>query len=222
VGEAANATLPGMKADKKEREARRLDAIKMYAQAEGITNEMASKRADAGLRYATTVLDTKEKSVGRLANLAIARSNDATQLEVADKNAASALAVAKENTTAAITSSEKLDNAAKINLQAQLAKVPQQATENVDSRLASDPVYQQLKGKDGAELQQKRIAYRAKLIAAEQSQLVAAINALIGPPAGTPPPATANTPKEGQKSVATDGRKIIYKNGRWEFIEKKS
>ena len=218
VGEAANATLPGMKADKKEREARRLDAIKMYAQAEGITNEMATKRVTAGMSYAKDKLDIADKSVARVADLAKAAANNATQLEVVDRQVAGNLAVEKERTAAAITSSEKLDNAAKINLQAQLAKVPQQATENVDARLTSDSVYQQLKGKDGAELQQKRTAYRAQLIAVEQAQLVAAIQALIGPTSGTPPPAAAaNTPKEGQKSTATNGKPIIFRNGRWEF-----
>ena len=222
VGEAATASLPGMKADKKEREARRLDAIKMYAQAEGITNEMASKRVTAGMSFAKDKLEIKDRSIARVADLAKAAANDATQIEVANINRDSALEVAKERTATEIKASEKLTNAERLKLQAQLALIPQQATENVDSRLTSDSIYQNLEGKDGTELQQKRTAYRAKLIATEEARLVAAINALIGPPAGTPPPATANTPKEGQKSVATDGRKIIYKNGRWEFIEKKS
>ena len=214
VGEAANATLPGMKADKKEREARRLDAIKMYAQAEGITNEMASKRVTAGMSYAKDKLEIKDRSIARVADLAKSAASNATQLEVVDRQVAGSLAVAKEQTTAAISSSEKLDNAAKINLQAQLAKVPQQATEAIDNRLASDKGYMDLKGKPT-----EQAAYRAKLIATEEARLVAAIQALIGPPAGTPPPAAARTPKEGEKSVATDGRKIVFRNGRWEFVK---
>ena len=179
VGEAANATLPGMKADKKEREARRLDAIKMYAQAEGITNEMASKRVTAGMSYAKDKLEIKDRSIARVADLAKSAASNATQLEVVDRQVAGNLAVAKEQTEAAITSSEKLDNAAKINLQAQLAKVPQQATDNVDSRLTSDQGYINRKGKPA-----EQAAYRAQLIAAEEARLVAAIQALIGPTSG--------------------------------------
>ena len=179
VGEAANATLPGMKADKKEREARRLDAIKMYAQAEGITNEMASKRVTAGMSYAKDKLEIKDRSIARVADLAKSAASNATQLEVVDRQVAGNLAVAKEQTKAAITSSEKLDNAAKINLQAQLAKVPQQATDNVDSRLTSDQGYINRKGKPA-----EQAAYRAQLIAAEEARLVAAIQALIGPTSG--------------------------------------
>jgi hypothetical protein len=179
VGEAANATLPGMKADKKEREARRLDAIKMYAQAEGITNEMASKRVTAGMSYAKDKLEIADRSVARVADLAKTNATLENNLKVVDRQVAGNLAVAKEQTAAAITSSEKLDNAAKINLQAQLAKVPQQATDNVDGRLASDQGYINRKGKPA-----EQAAYRAQLIAAEQARLVAAIQALIGPPAG--------------------------------------
>ena len=184
VGEAANATLPGMKADKKEREARRLDAIKMYAQAEGITNEMASKRVTAGMSYAKDKLEIKDRSIARVADIAKAAANDATQIEVANINRDSALDVAKENVRGQIDASTKLSNAERLKLQAQLAKIPQQATENVDARLASNAAYQQLTGKDGPELQQRRTAFRAQEIVAEQARLVAAIQALIGPTSG--------------------------------------
>lgn len=184
VGEAANATLPGMKADKKEREARRLDAIKMYAQAEGITNEMASKRVTAGMSYAKDKLEIKDRSIARVADIAKAAANDATQIEVANINRDSALDVAKENVKGQIDASEKLSNAERLKLQAQLAKIPQQATENVDARLTSNAAYQQLTGKDGPELQQRRTAFRAQEIVAEQARLVAAIQALIGPTSG--------------------------------------
>jgi hypothetical protein len=184
VGEAANATLPGMKADKKEREARRLDAIKMYAQAEGITNEMASKRVTAGMSYAKDKLEIKDRSIARVADVAKAAANDATQIEVANINRASALDVAKENVRGQIDASTKLSNAERLKLQAQLAKIPQQATENVDARLTSNAAYQQLTGKDGPELQQRRTAFRAQEIVAEQARLVAAIQALIGPTSG--------------------------------------
>jgi hypothetical protein len=184
VGEAANATLPGMKADKKEREARRLDAIKMYAQAEGITNEMASKRVTAGMSYAKDKLEIKDRSIARVADIAKAAANDATQIEVANINRASALDVAKENVRGQIDASTKLSNAERLKLQAQLAKIPQQATENVDARLTSNAAYQQLTGKDGPELQQRRTAFRAQEIVAEQARLVAAIQALIGPTSG--------------------------------------
>jgi hypothetical protein len=184
VGEAANATLPGMKADKKEREARRLDAIKMYAQAEGITNEMASKRVTAGMSYAKDKLEIKDRSIARVADIAKAAANDATQIEVANINRESALDVAKENVRGQIDASTKLSNAERLKLQAQLAKIPQQATENVDARLTSNAAYQQLTGKDGPELQQKRTAFRAQEIVAEQARLVAAIQALIGPTSG--------------------------------------
>ena len=184
VGEAANATLPGMKADKKEREARRLDAIKMYAQAEGITNEMASKRVTAGMSYAKDKLEIKDRSIARVADIAKAAANDATQIEVANINRESALDVAKENVRGQIDASEKLSNAERLKLQAQLAKIPQQATENVDARLTSNAAYQQLTGKDGPELQQRRTAFRAQEIVAEQARLVAAIQALIGPTSG--------------------------------------
>jgi hypothetical protein len=184
VGEAANATLPGMKADKKEREARRLDAIKMYAQAEGITNEMASKRVTAGMSYAKDKLEIKDRSIARVADLAKAAANDATQIEVANINRGSALDVAKENVRGQIDASTKLSNAERLKLQAQLAKIPQQATENVDARLTSNAAYQQLTGKDGPELQQRRTAFRAQEIVAEQARLVAAIQALIGPTSG--------------------------------------
>jgi hypothetical protein len=184
VGEAANATLPGMKADKKEREARRLDAIKMYAQAEGITNEMASKRVTAGMSYAKDKLEIKDRSIARVADIAKAAANDATQIEVANINRDSALDVAKENVRGQIDASTKLSNAERLKLQAQLAKIPQQATENVDARLTSNAAYQQLTGKDGPELQQRRTAFRAQEIVAEQARLVAAIQALIGPTSG--------------------------------------
>ena len=184
VGEAANATLPGMKADKKEREARRLDAIKMYAQAEGITNEMASKRVTAGMSYAKDKLEIKDRSIARVADLAKSAASNATQLEVVDRQVAGNLAVAKENVRGQIDASTKLSNAERLKLQAQLAKIPQQATENVDARLASNAAYQQLKGKDSTELQQKKTAFRAQEIVAEQARLVAAIQALIGPTSG--------------------------------------
>jgi hypothetical protein len=184
VGEAANATLPGMKADKKEREARRLDAIKMYAQAEGITNEMASKRVTAGMSYAKDKLEIKDRSIARVADIAKAAANDATQIEVANINRESALDVAKENVRGQIDASEKLSNAERLKLQAQLAKIPQQATENVDARLKSNAAYQKLTGKDGPELQQKRNEFRAQEIAVEQARLVAALQALIGPTSG--------------------------------------
>ena len=184
VGEAANATLPGMKADKKEREARRLDAIKMYAQAEGITNEMASKRVTAGMSYAKDKLEIKDRSIARVADIAKAAANDATQIEVANINRDSALDVAKENVRGQIDASTKLSNAERLKLQAQLAKIPQQATENVDARLTSNAAYQQLTGKDGPELQQRRTAFRAQEIVAEQARLVAALQALIGPTSG--------------------------------------
>lgn len=184
VGEAANATLPGMKADKKEREARRLDAIKMYAQAEGITNEMASKRVTAGMSYAKDKLEIKDRSIARVADIAKAAANDATQIEVANINRESALDVAKENVRGQIDASEKLSNAERLKLQAQLAKIPQQATENVDARLKSNAAYQKLTGKDGPELQQKRNVFRAQEIAVEQARLVAALQALIGPTSG--------------------------------------
>jgi hypothetical protein len=184
VGEAANATLPGMKADKKEREARRLDAIKMYAQAEGITNEMASKRVTAGMSYAKDKLEIKDRSIARVADLAKSAASNATQLEVVDRQVAGNLAVAKENVRGQIDASTKLSNAERLKLQAQLAKIPQQATENVDARLTSNAAYQQLTGKDGPELQQRRTAFRAQEIVAEQARLVAAIQALIGPTSG--------------------------------------
>ena len=217
VGEAANATLPGMKADKKEREARRLDAIKMYAQAEGITNEMATRRATAGIDYAKNSLGIKESSLGRVADLAKAAANDATQIQVANIQVAGNLAVEKERTAATISASEKLTAAEKLKLNAVLAGIPLEATKAIDNRLASDKGYMDLKGKP-----MEQAAYRAKLIAIEEARMVAAVNGLIGPTSGTPPPAAARTPKEGETSVATDGRKIMFRNGRWEFIEKKS
>jgi hypothetical protein len=179
VGEAANATLPGMKADKKEREARRLDAIKMYAQAEGITNEMATKRVTAGIGYATDTLNIKERQIGRVADLAKSAANDATQIEVANINRASALEVAKERTAADIDASTKLSNAEQLKFKTALANIPLQATNAVDGRLASDKGYMDLKGKPV-----EQAAYRAKLIGAEQARLVAAIQALIGPMSG--------------------------------------
>ena len=179
VGEAANATLPGMKADKKEREARKLDAIKMYAQAEGITNEQAMKRATAGMEYAKNVLDVKEKSIGRLATIATTQAQLANNLEVVDKQGENALAVARENARAQIDASTKLSNAEKLKYKTALASIPLQATNAVDGRIASDKGYMDLKGKPA-----EQAAYRAKLIGAEQARLVKAIEALVGPTSG--------------------------------------
>ena len=66
MGAAAAATLPGVKADKKEREARKLRAFQAYADAEGIDNEEAKQRAMFGLNYAKDMTGYKKDEIGRL------------------------------------------------------------------------------------------------------------------------------------------------------------
>ena len=216
VGEAANATLPGMKADKKEREARRLDAIKMYAQAEGITNEMASKRVTAGMSYAKDKLEIKDKSIARVADLAKTNAQLENNLDQVNIQGKTARDVAEINKTATVDAAGKVVIAEQGALARTLAGLPDQATKNIDSRLASDKGYMDLKGKPV-----EQAAYRVKLIDAETNRLIIATYKAMGQePPGTPPPAAAaNTPKEGQKSTATNGKPIIYKNGRWEFVK---
>ena len=65
VGAAASAALPGAKADKKEREAKKREALRTYAEIEGIDNQEAREKVNFGLNFANTKLGLKDKDLAR-------------------------------------------------------------------------------------------------------------------------------------------------------------
>lgn len=65
VGAAASAALPGAKADKKEREAKKREALRTYAEIEGLDNQEAREKVNFGLNFANTKLGLKDKDLSR-------------------------------------------------------------------------------------------------------------------------------------------------------------
>lgn len=90
VGAAAAAALPGARAAKKEREAKRREAIKTLADVENLEYDQAAKKVEFGYKYATDTLGFKDKQIARAAD----RYN--TQLQ-------SATSIANTNTSAEAT-----------------------------------------------------------------------------------------------------------------------
>lgn len=88
MGAAAAAALPGAKADKKEREARKLRAFQAYADAEGIDNEEAKQRALFGLNYAKDVTGLKKDDIGRTFEQNKTIFQEAAQTERVEKQVA--------------------------------------------------------------------------------------------------------------------------------------
>lgn len=66
VGAAAAAALPGAKEAKKEREARKRDALRMYADIEGLDNQDAKDRVNGILNLARTQYDMSDKAISRI------------------------------------------------------------------------------------------------------------------------------------------------------------
>lgn len=65
VGAAAAAALPGAKEDKKAREARKREMLRMYAEVEGLDNQDAKERVNGILGVAKTSLDMNDKQITR-------------------------------------------------------------------------------------------------------------------------------------------------------------
>lgn len=66
VGAAAAAALPGAKEAKKEREAKKRESLRMYAEIEGLDNQDAKERVNGILNLARTQYDMSDKAISRV------------------------------------------------------------------------------------------------------------------------------------------------------------
>jgi hypothetical protein len=66
VGAAAAAAIPGAKEDKKAREARKREALRMYADVEGLDNQDAKERVNGILGLAKTKYDMSNNEISRI------------------------------------------------------------------------------------------------------------------------------------------------------------
>jgi hypothetical protein len=198
VGAAASAALPGAKADKKEREAKKREALRTYAEIEGIDNQEAREKVNFGLNFANTKLGLKDKDLARKLSIWQTTTQETGATERSEAQIAGQKDVATINKEAQLGYFEKQDALLRRQVGAAAeAQIPMLMKDVTNPIGKAHNAYQMAIRNFGAD-SQKATAAAAALETAKINHVNAALNrvsgAFMGGDAGNPygaPPAGA-------------------------------
>jgi len=211
VGTAAAAALPGAKADKKAREERKREALRTYAEVEGLDNEDAKARRDGVLDLAKTTIGLKESAIGRKFEqdkTVFTQGQETTRTQAGIKSAEkiAGMNVQGRLDEAGITAGSYANTNDKL-IQQELLKASGEAVKLANENLKTDPDYIRARGvNDSAGMR----AAEEKLRQYYYGMLTAGLTG--GQPAG-------GQPAGGAQRTAKDkaGKTIVYQNGQWVY-----
>jgi len=141
VGAAAAAALPGARADKKEREAQRREALRTYAELEGLDNQEAREQVNFGLSFANTKLGLKKDDLARKLSRETTAAELASRVTTTEMQVAGQQKVAEINRDSFVQTEERKNEGLMLKASGDVAKAVDTALAGAEGTVKQPLLY---------------------------------------------------------------------------------